>query len=49
MIEPDGDGYDEPWTDGHKPHPACGHYVEEHTIRLTPHLLPPRQWVCPID
>lgn len=22
---------DDPWTDGNRPHPRCGHYVEEHT------------------
>lgn len=31
MMEEE-DGYDEPWTDGHKPH-GCGFFVEEHRLK----------------
>jgi hypothetical protein len=51
MIEPDDDGYDEPWTDGHKPH-TCGHYVDEHVLvehTNTSGVVVKREWGCPGD
>lgn len=31
---------DDPWTDGHRPHPRCGQMIEDHTLVAG-------KWVCP--
>lgn len=48
-MEPDDDGHDEPWTDGHKPH-RCGYYVEEHELRYKkqPDGTAIKRWECPV-
>jgi len=49
-VPSEDDGYDEPWTDGHKPH-TCGYYVEEHRLitifdRYTEES--DQRWMCPV-
>lgn len=49
MNEPDSI-YDDPWTDGHRPHPACGAYVEEHQLayrRNEADGTARSYWACP--
>lgn len=47
-MDADDDGYDEPWTDGHKPH-RCGFFVEEHDLkyRKNPNGTATSYWRCP--
>jgi hypothetical protein len=51
MMEFDSDDHDEPWTDGHRAHPACGRFVEEHRLvyKKQPDGTSRSYWECPIQ